>query len=221
MFTGLVEELGKVRAISRGAHSIRLTVGAEKVLTDVKIGDSIAVDGACLTVVEYDSRNFTVDIMPETYDRTTLSSRKPGETVNLERTLRVGDRLGGHIVSGHVDATGTIVSVTPRDNANILRIRIPASLGAFVIPQGSVAVDGVSLTIVDCGEDWFEVSLIPHTWDVTVLSRKQAGGRVNVETDVLGKYVHRLLHYGGQTDKTKPAANPIDTGFLLKHGFMD
>ena len=221
MFTGLVEELGKVWAVSRGAHSIRLTVGAEKVLTDVKIGDSIAVDGACLTVVEFDSRNFTVDIMPETYDRTTLSSRKPGESVNLERTLRVGDRLGGHIVSGHIDATGTIVSVTPRDNANILRIQIPASLGPFVIPQGSVAVDGVSLTIVDCGEDWFEVSLIPHTWDVTVLSRKQAGGRVNVETDVLGKYVHRLLHCGGQTDKTKPAAKPIDTGFLLKHGFMD
>ena len=221
MFTGLVEELGKVRAVSRGAHSIRLTVGAEKVLADVKIGDSIAVDGACLTVVEYDSRNFTVDIMPETYDRTTLSSRKPGESVNLERTLRVGDRLGGHIVSGHVDVTGTIVSVTPRDNANILRIQIPASLGAFVIPQGSVAVDGVSLTIVDCGDDWFEVSLIPHTWDVTVLSRKQTGDRVNVETDVLGKYVHRLLHCGGQTGKTNTAAKPIDTGFLLKHGFMD
>ena len=221
MFTGLVEDLGKVRAGSRGAHSIRLTVGAEKVLADVKIGDSIAVDGACLTVVEYDSRNFTVDIMPETYDRTTLSSRKPGESVNLERTLRVGDRLGGHIVSGHVDATGTIVLVTPRDNANILRIQIPASLGAFVIPQGSVAVDGVSLTIVDCGDDWFEVSLIPHTWDVTVLSRKQAGDRVNVETDVLGKYVHRLLHCGGQTGKTNTAAKPIDTGFLLKHGFMD
>ena len=221
MFTGLVEELGKVWAVSRGAHSIRLTVGAEKVLTDVKIGDSIAVDGACLTVVEFDSRNFTVDIMPETYDRTTLSSRKPGESVNLERTLRVGDRLGGHIVSGHIDATGTIVSVTPRDNANILRIQIPASIGAFVIPQGSVAVDGVSLTIVDCGEDWFEVSLIPHTWDVTVLSRKQAADRVNVETDVLGKYVHRLLHCGGQTGKTNTAAKPIDTGFLMKHGFMD
>ena len=221
MFTGLVEELGKVRAVSRGAHSIRLTVGAEKVLADVKIGDSIAVDGACLTVVKFDSRNFTVDIMPETYDRTTLSSRKLGESVNLERTLRVGDRLGGHIVSGHVDATGTIVSVTPRDNANILRIQIPASLGAFVIPQGSVAVDGVSLTIVDCGDDWFEVSLIPHTWDVTVLSRKQTGDRVNVETDVLGKYVHRLLHCGGPTGKTKPATTPIDTGFLMKHGFMD
>ena len=221
MFTGLVEELGKVRTVSRGAHSIRLAVGAEKVLADVKIGDSIAVDGACLTVVEFDSRSFTVDIMPETYDRTTLSSRKPGEPVNLERTLRVGDRLGGHIVSGHIDATGTIVSVTPRDNANILRIQIPASLATFVIPQGSVAVDGVSLTIVDCGDDWFEVSLIPHTWDVTVLSRKQTGGRVNVETDVLGKYVHRLLRFGGQTGETKPAANTIDTGFLMKHGFMD
>ena len=147
MFTGLVEELGKVRAVARGAHSIRLSLGGEKVLSDVKIGDSIAVDGACLTVVEFSSNTFTVDVMPETYDRTTLSSRKPGDSVNLERTLRVGDRLGGHMVSGHVDAVGTLVSVTPRDNANILRVQFPENLGSFVIPQGSVAVDGVSLTV--------------------------------------------------------------------------
>ena len=220
MFTGLVEELGKVRAVSRGAHSIRLTVGAEKILADVKLGDSIAVDGACLTVVAFDRHNFTVDIMPETYDRTTLSSRKPGDFVNLERTLRLGDRLGGHIVSGHIDTTGTIVSVTPRDIANIFRIQVPRKLGAFIIPQGSVAVDGVSLTIVNCGEDWFEVSLIPHTWDMTVLSRKQAGDLVNVETDVLGKYVQRMLHHDGTSVET-PTGSAIDSEFLLKHGFMD
>jgi len=218
MFTGLVEELGKVRAVARGAHSIRLSVGGEKVLTDVKIGDSIAVDGACLTVVEFTASTFTVDVMPETYDRTTLALRKAGDSVNLERTLRVGDRMGGHIVSGHVDAIGTLVSVTPRDNANILHIRFPENLGAFVIPQGSVAVDGVSLTIVDCGKDWFEVSLIPHTWDVTVLSSKKAGDRVNVETDVLGKYIHRMLQTDGRVSNS---GNVIGTDFLLKHGFLD
>lgn len=218
MFTGLVEELGNVRTLSRGAHSIRLTIGAEKVLSDVKTGDSIAVDGACLTVVEFSAKSFTVDIMPETFDRTTLSSRKPGDFVNLERTLRVGDRLGGHIVSGHVDAIGTIVSITPRDNANILRIRFPENLSPFVIPQGSVTLDGVSLTVVNCGTDWFEVSLIPHTWDVTVLSRKKAGDRVNVETDVLGKYIHRML----QSDRrVRTSGSVIGEEFLSKHGFLD
>jgi riboflavin synthase len=188
------------------------------VLTDVKIGDSIAVDGACLTVVEFTSHSFTVDIMPETYDRTTLSARKPGDAVNLERTLCLGDRLGGHIVSGHVDAVGTIVSIMPRDNANILRIRFPEKLSSFVIPQGSVAVDGVSLTVVDCGNDWFEVSLIPHTWDVTILSRKKTGDPVNVETDVLGKYIQRMLRSSG---KVSADENSIDMNFLVKHGFMD
>ena len=187
MFTGLVEELGRIRAMTRRAHSIRLTIAAEKVLQDVKLGDSIAVDGACLTVVEFSAASFTVDVMPETFDRTTLSLKKSGDPVNLERTLRVGDRLGGHIVSGHVDAVATLVSVTPRDNANILRIQLPRQLAPFLIPQGSVAVDGVSLTVVDCGEDWFEVSLIPHTWDVTILSGKRAGDKVKIKSGALAE----------------------------------
>jgi riboflavin synthase len=218
MFTGLVEELGKVRSLSRGAHSIRLTIAAEKVLHDVKMGDSIAVDGACLTVVDFTTSSFTVDVMPETFDRTTLSLRKSGDTVNLERTLRVGDRLGGHIVSGHVDSVADLVSVTPRDNANILRVQVPRNLAPFMIPQGSVAVDGVSLTIVDCGEDWFEVSLIPHTWGVTILSGKRAGDKVNVETDVLGKYIYRMAQMKSVGDTGK---KPIGVDFLAQHGFLD
>jgi len=218
MFTGLVEELGKVRNVVRGPHSIRLTVTASKVLGDVKPGDSIAVDGACLTVVEFGERNFTADIMPETFDRTTLSERKPGDAVNLERTLRVGDRLGGHIVAGHVDGVGKIESVTRRDNAIIMRISNAKHLSPYFIPQGSVALDGVSLTIVDCGDDWFSVSLIPHTRAVTVLSEKKAGDRVNIETDVLGKYVHRMLNAGGRRPDAK---TPLGPEFLAKHGFLD
>lgn len=217
MFTGLVEELGKVSTVSRGVHSIRLTLAATIVLADVKLGDSIAVDGACLTVVEFSLNSFTVDIMPETYDRTTLSLRKTGDSVNLERALRLGDRMGGHIVSGHVDAIGELVSIRQRDNANILRIRIPANLAMFLIPQGSVAIDGVSLTIVDCQDDWLEVSLIPHTWDVTALSRKQSRDKVNVETDVLGKYIHRLIKSNPRVEKSKTF---IGEDFLAKHGFL-
>lgn len=187
-------------------------------LEDVKLGDSIAVDGACLTVVEHTKRSFTADIMPETFDRTTLSERKPGDCVNLERTLRVGDRLGGHIVAGHVDGVGRIESVTRRDNASIIRIACSDKLGLYFIPQGSVAVDGVSLTIVDCGEDWFSVSLIPHTRDVTVISGKKPGDRVNLETDVLGKYIHRMINQGHQAAGEKKT---LGEDFLAQHGFLD
>jgi len=218
MFTGLVEELGKVRAVSRGARSIRLTISAARVLADVKLGDSIAVDGACLTVVEHDNQAFTADIMPETFDRTTLSERKPGDVVNLERTLRVGDRLGGHIVAGHVDGVGKIESVTRLENANILKIHCPEELAPFCIPQGSVALDGVSLTIVDCGNDWLSVSLIPHTRDVTILSLKKPGDRVNIETDVLGKYIYRMLAGNNRPEEKK---TPFGQDFLAKHGFLE
>lgn len=218
MFTGLVEELGRVSSVLRGSHSIRLTISADKVLKDVKLGDSIAVDGACLTVVSFTAHIFAADIMPETFDRTTLSERKNGDYVNLERTLRLGDRLGGHIVSGHVDGVGVIESITRRENAAILRISCAEKLGLYFIPQGSVAVDGVSLTIVDCGKNWFSVSLIPHTREVTVLSAKKPGDTVNLETDVLGKYVYRMLNHANRHDGEKSS---LGESFLAQHGFLD
>lgn len=210
--------MGRVRSVAKGSQSIRLEIEANKILTDVKVGDSIAVDGACLTVVTFCSNSFSADIMPETFRRTTLSLRKAGDPVNLERTLRLGDRFGGHIVSGHIDAIATLISVTPVANANILRVRIPKILGPFIIPQGSIAVDGISLTIVDCGDDWFEVSLIPHTWSVTVLSHKKAGDKVNIETDVVGKYIHRLIR--SDLRKIGPEGDWGEE-FLEKHGFLD
>ncbi|MDF2635660.1 MAG: riboflavin synthase, alpha subunit, partial [Pelosinus sp.] len=154
MFTGLVEELGKVKAIARGVKSVRLTVAASKVLHDVKLGDSIAVNGTCLTVVEYNENCFTADVMPETVDSTALASLKIGARVNLERTLSIGDRFGGHIVSGHVDGIGTIRSKDTNDNAVIVKIEAGPEVMRYIVKKGSIAIDGISLTIVDFAEDW-------------------------------------------------------------------
>ena len=170
MFTGLVEELGKVRGMVRGARSVRLTVNARKVLDDVKMGDSIAVNGTCLTVVDYGDTWFTADVMPETVERTALAGLKNGDTVNLERTLRVGDRLGGHILTGHIDGVGVIRAKDQDDNAVVVRIAAPPEVHKYVVHKGSIAIDGISLTVVATGPDWFTVSLIPHTASVTTLA---------------------------------------------------
>lgn len=217
MFTGLVEELGKVKTISRGAKSVRLTVNAKVILGDVKLGDSIAVNGTCLTVVEYGDTWFTADVMPETVDRTALAGLKPGDTVNLERTLRVGDRLGGHIVSGHIDGVGVIRAKEQNDNAVVVRIEAPPAVMRYIVEKGSIAIDGISLTVVAFGEDWFTVSLIPHTASMTTLGIKRAGEPVNLETDVIGKYVARLMALG-PTVEEKPKGG-LTTGFLQEHGF--
>ncbi len=215
MFTGLVEELGKIKQIVRGAKSVRLSVFGSKVLADVKIGDSIAVNGTCLTVVEFSKDWFTADVMPETVDRTALAGLKAGDTVNLERTLRVGDRLGGHIVSGHIDGVGTILAKEQNDNAVIVRIGAGAEVMRYVITKGSIAIDGTSLTVVDYGDNWFTVSLIPHTAAMTTVGLKAIGEPVNLEADVIGKYVEKLL---GLQQTTKPTEK-ITLGFLEQHGF--
>ncbi len=216
MFTGLVEELGKVKQIARGNHSVRITITADKVLSDVRLGDSIAVNGTCLTVVEYNADSFTADVMPETVDKTVLASLKQGSTVNLERCLRVGDRLGGHIVSGHIDDVGTITSRERNDIAVIIKITAPPSVMRYIIPKGSIAVDGVSLTVVEVSASWFSVSLIPHTAKLTTVGLKAVGDTVNLEADVVGKYIERMINF----PPTKQPRVDISKDFLAENGFL-
>ena len=218
MFTGLVEELGKIKSITKGTKSARLTIEGQVVLQDVKLGDSIAVNGTCLTVVEYTQRSFTADVMPETVRSTVLAELKPGDVVNLERTLRLGDRLGGHIVSGHVDGVGVIRSKERSDNAIVVTIEAPPQVMRYIIAKGSIAIDGTSLTIVDYGADWFSVSLIPHTASLTTVGLKESGSKVNLEADVLGKYVAKLLGLPSGDEK-KQTSSGLTMEFLQQHGF--
>ena len=217
MFTGLVEELGRVKTITRTSQSVRLTINAVKVLQDVKIGDSIAVNGTCLTVVAYSDNSFTADVMPETVNHTVLASLQAGYQVNLERCLRVGDRLGGHIVSGHVDGVGTIISKEKKDIAIIVRISTKANILRYIVPKGSIAIDGTSLTVIEIGTDYFTVSLIPHTANLTTVGLKSLGEAVNIEIDIIGKYVERLLNL----PTTQPSkSSHVTTDFLRNNGFM-
>jgi riboflavin synthase len=196
MFTGIVEELGSVVSVTPG----RVRVGATTVLEGARTGDSIAVDGCCLTLVDQGDGWWDADVSDETVKRTTLGDRQPGDRVNLERPVRAQDRLGGHIVQGHVDGVGEIVEPSPR-----LRIRMPRELLRYVVEKGSVAVDGVSLTVVDVLDDGFTVALIPHTTEVTTLGHKGPGDRVNLEVDVTVKYVERLLAWHGDAGSASPA----------------
>lgn len=196
MFTGLVEELGEVVAVDELEQAVRLTVRGAVVTADAEDGDSIAVNGTCLTVVETDGATFTADVMAETLARTSLRGAEPGRRVNLERPLRLADRLGGHLVQGHVDGTGEVLRRTSTPNWDVVRLSLPADLARYVVEKGSISVDGVSLTVSGIGADWFEVSLIPTTLASTTLGIVQPGDRVNLEVDVLAKYTERLLGKG-------------------------
>lgn len=197
MFTGIVEELGRVAAIEDQGDAIRLGIGCELAVSDAKLGDSIAVNGVCLTVAEFDDEGFTADVMQESLDRTGLGGLAVGSPVNLERAVAAGARLGGHIVQGHVDGTGAIVSRTPGEHWEVVRISLPDELDRYVVEKGSIAVDGTSLTVSAVGGDdgarWFEVSLIPTTLADTVLGTLDAGATVNLEVDVVAKYIEKLL----------------------------
>jgi riboflavin synthase len=215
MFTGLVEEIGTIENIIKGAKLAQITINASKVLEDVKLGDSISTNGVCLTVIKFTRNSFTVDVMPETMRRSNLKNLKHGSRVNLERALRLGDRLGGHIVSGHIDGVGFIKSVEEEDNATWVAIESSGDILKYVIEKGSIAIDGTSLTVAYVDNISFKVSIIPMTRDETTLLSKKVGEEVNLECDMVGKYIERLTMF--KQAETKKSS--ININFLKENGF--
>ncbi|MFL0506705.1 riboflavin synthase [Ureibacillus sp. 179-F W5.1 NHS] len=212
MFTGIIEDTGKVVGIKKDIDSSQLTIVTPKIVSDAKLGDSIAVNGVCLTITHLTSEEMTVDVMPETVKATTIHTLKLGDMVNLERAMSANGRFGGHIVSGHVDGVGTIRSKRPVSNAVYIEIEIPRELIENCIPKGSITIDGTSLTLFQVSSNTVTVSLIPHTYAETILGMKSVGDKVNIETDMLGKYV---LHHLRKTDNT----SNISMEFLKQNGF--
>lgn len=199
MFTGIIEELGTVTDWTPSADAARITVRGRLAVSDVTHGDSISVSGVCLTVVDHGPDWFTADVMAETIARSTLSSVRPGASVNLERAARIGDRIGGHIVQGHIDGTAVLLAITEGDAWRVLRFSLEREHAPLVARKGSIAIDGVSLTVSDVGEDWFEVSLIPETLEATTLGTASVHGRVNIETDILARQMERMLQFTGRS----------------------
>lgn len=193
MFTGIVEELGKVKNIEILPDALRITIEGPLVVSDVNRGDSISVSGACLTAVEHDATSFTADVMQETLRKTSLDGVKVGDPVNLERAMTAATRFGGHMVLGHVDAVGEIISRSPSENWELVRVQIPTELMKYVVLKGSITIDGISLTVNEVGENWIGLSLIPETLSVTTLGTKQVGAKVNIEVDVMAKHIEGLL----------------------------
>lgn len=211
MFTGIVEEIGTVESVKDLGDSVQMSIRAKQVLSDAKLGDSIAVNGVCLTVATQEAELFTADLMKITLDATNLGRLVPGSRVNLERALAVSDRLGGHIMQGHVDGTSTLLSRTPSEHWEVLRFALPEALAAYVVAKGSIAINGTSLTVAGLGEDWFEVSLIPTTLADTTHGALRVGDTVNLEVDVLAKYVERMLSRGVLPDAGGPVTGSSST----------
>lgn len=214
IFTGIIEELGTINNIERGTNSSRINVQASKVVEDAHIGDSIAINGVCLTVTSYSAGHFVADVMAETLAKTNLNELSSGKRVNLERAVRLGDRMGGHLVQGHVDGVGTISEQQKLDIATLFRIKAPPEVLAYVVKKGSIAIDGISLTVVDVSADSFSVSLIPHTAAMTTLGFKKPGDTVNLETDIIGRYIEKLIA------RDKDTKSDLSLGFLAEHGFL-
>lgn len=223
MFTGLVEEIGTMKSISRKGEAMVLGIQARLIMEGIVLGDSISVNGVCLTATSIRDSNFTVDVMPETYRNTNLNQLKAGSKVNLERAMVANGRFGGHIVQGHVDGIGTITSISRDHNAVVYTISpMNSSLFKYIIPKGSITVDGISLTVVKVTESTFTISIIPHTLQETVLAYKVSGDTVNLEGDILGKYVEHLLKYRGSGENSSSSQSPsstIDMSFLANNGF--
>lgn len=219
MFTGIVEEVGKIKSISMGSSSAVLTVGASKVLEKTKLGDSIAVNGVCLTVTNLGNNYFTADVMAETIRRSSLGTLKNGSPVNLERAMAADGRFGGHIVSGHVDSMGTIATIQPEDNAVWYTIKADEKTLHYIVEKGSITIDGISLTVAYVDNSCFKVSIIPHTRQETNLSSKEIGDKVNLECDIIGKYVEKLLIPLQQEEVKGENTSNITEEFLKKYGF--
>lgn len=214
MFTGIVEELGEVSAMARGRDSMVLTIKAKTIMSDLKLGDSVSTNGVCLTVTEKGSDYYKADVMHETMNRSSLGKLKLGSHVNLERAMSAEGRFGGHIVSGHIDGTGSITSIKKDDNAVWYTIAAPENIMRYIIEKGSIAIDGISLTVAKVTDKDFSVSIIPHTIKETTLGEKRVGDIVNLENDLIGKYVEKLI-----TISPKKSGN-IDKEFLLRNGYI-
>ncbi len=212
MFTGIIEEIGKVNAIARSNNTLKLNISANKVLSDIKLGDSIAVNGVCLTVTSFNLNNFTADVMPVTFNVTNLHQLKINSKVNLERAMAANGRFGGHIVSGHIDCTGKIISRKNLENAILLDIQFNAHFLQYCIEKGSIALDGTSLTLAKCGRDYIQVSLIPHTQDESTIGSKQLGDTINIEFDTLAKLSIQATQLNNESR--------IDINFLKDNGFI-
>ena len=216
MFTGIVEEMGTIAGIQKGAKSAVLTIQAEKVFSDIHIGDSIALNGVCLTVTSFSGNTYTADVMNETLRRSSLGSLTIGSKVNLERAMAANGRFGGHIVSGHIDGTGTITKVEKDDNAIWYTIAAEENLMKYIVEKGSIAIDGISLTVAKRSDMDFAISMIPHTAKETVLAQKKPGDIVNLENDIVGKYIEQLMHYEKKEEKKE---SRLTKEFLLRAGF--
>ncbi len=215
MFTGLIEEIGEIKSIEKGSKSARITIKAEKILEGTKLGDSISTNGVCLTVTEFNKSSFSVDVMAETVRNSNLGKLKPGSYVNLERALRLSDRLGGHMVSGHIDGLGTVVDLHNEENATWVSIETTKDILKYIVHKGSITIDGISLTVACVDERIFKVSIIPHTKGETTLVMKKIGDEVNLESDMMAKYVEKLLKHGDAPKEKKS----ISMDFLEKNGF--
>lgn len=215
VFTGIIEELGSVKKIQReSANSVQLTIQANTIISDMNIGDSIAVNGICLTVTTFKDSEFCVDVMPETIKATSLNTLKSGSHVNLERAMHANGRFGGHFVSGHIDGTGKITRKEKQENAIYYDVKVPTELQSYLLKKGSIAVDGISLTVFDVNDDTFTISLIPHTVTETVLGEKTVGSIVNIECDMLAKYVEQMIN------QTNSSSNGINQAFLSNNGYL-
>lgn len=216
MFTGIIEETGTIKSVKWDGKSAVIVIHALKIPDDIKVGDSINTNGVCLTVTSFDSKEFSADVMAETMRKTNLKELKPGSKVNMERALRLNDRFGGHFVSGHIDGTGIITELKKEDNATWVTIKTNESVLKYIVFKGSVSIDGISLTVAEVSNNRFKVSIIPHTIQETTLMTKNTGDKVNIECDLIGKYVEKFI----SGKKNKEISSRIDLNFLKDNGFV-